>query len=104
MITFSIILAVFDCSSDIDCNNKGICNSGVCDCNPGWDEELDCTGNNPVKVEYDIILMVCQSKCIFSSIYMQRRQSLQWPGDLQNCPKPKSLWLWWSMGGIPRLH
>ena len=44
---------MFYCSSDIDCNNKGICKNGECDCNPGWDtdEELDCTGNNPVKVE-----------------------------------------------------
>ena len=52
----------------MDCNNKGICNNGGCDCNPGWDEELDCTGNNPVKVEYDIIFLVCRLKCIFSSI------------------------------------
>ena len=52
-VTCSIILVVFYCSSDIDCNNKGICKNGECDCNPGWDtdEELDCTGNNPVKVE-----------------------------------------------------
>ena len=48
---YSIILAVFYCSSDIDCNNKGICNNGECDCNPGWDEELDCTGNIALKVE-----------------------------------------------------
>jgi hypothetical protein len=50
----SSILVVFYCSSDIDCNNKGICKNGECECNPGWDtdEELDCTGNNPVeKVE-----------------------------------------------------
>ena len=61
LITFCIILVVFYCSSDMDCNNKGICNNGGCDCNPGWDEELDCTGNNPVKVEYDIILLVLMS-------------------------------------------
>ena len=45
---------MFYCSSDIDCNNKGICKNGECECNPGWDtdEELDCTGNIPVeKVE-----------------------------------------------------
>ena len=48
---YSIILAVFYCSSDIDCNNKGICNNGECDCNPGWDEELDCSGNIAVKDE-----------------------------------------------------
>ena len=47
----SIILLVFYCSSDIDCNNKGICKNGECECNPGWDEELDCTGNIAVKDE-----------------------------------------------------
>ena len=52
LIIYSIILVVFYCSSDIDCNNKGICKNGECDCNPGWDtdEELDCTGKNPLNV------------------------------------------------------
>ena len=70
MITCFIILAVFYCSSDIDCNNKGICKNGECECNPGWDtdEELDCTGNNPVNADEDIIYLVYKSKYIFSSI------------------------------------
>ena len=35
---------VFHCKNDFDCYNKGICNDGVCACQPGWQEQTDCTG------------------------------------------------------------
>ena len=38
------ILTVFHCKNDLDCYNKGICNDGVCVCQPGWQEQTDCTG------------------------------------------------------------
>ena len=41
-------LLVFDCGSDADCYNKGICNidSGTCLCQLGWDHQSDCTGSS----------------------------------------------------------
>ena len=34
----------FYCKNDLDCYNKGKCNDGVCLCQPGWQEQADCTG------------------------------------------------------------
>ena len=39
---------MFDCGSDADCYNKGICNNGTCLCQLGWDHQSDCTGTYQV--------------------------------------------------------
>ena len=38
-----ILIADFFCQNDSHCYNKGLCNNGTCTCQPGWNEELDCT-------------------------------------------------------------
>ena len=35
---------VFSCSNDGDCNNHGMCQNGTCNCIPGWDIQVDCSG------------------------------------------------------------
>ena len=50
------LLAYF-CQSDIQCNNKGICQNGTCECQPGWEKNLDCTGIK-IKMFYDLVLEV----------------------------------------------
>ena len=40
----NFFFAAFHCKNDSDCYNKGICNDGLCLCQPGWQEHADCTG------------------------------------------------------------
>ena len=49
-------LAYF-CQSDVQCNNKGICQNGTCECQPGWEKKLDCTGIK-IKIFYDLVLEI----------------------------------------------
>ena len=49
-----ILFLAYFCQSDIQCNNKGTCQNGTCECQPGWEKKLDCTG---IKLEifYDLV-------------------------------------------------
>ena len=43
----TICYAFLDCTTDEDCNNKGICETktGLCNCNPGYRSTRDCSGD-----------------------------------------------------------
>ena len=40
--TSKMCISEFICQTTSDCNNKGTCTNGKCQCTSGWDSKADC--------------------------------------------------------------